>query len=119
MFGRVQQGVAMQNLKWKMLLILAVLGFSVYSFVPPQKKISLGLDLRGGIHMVLQVVTDDALNQELDQTAETRFRKGQALPYQGNEGLCGVYSSGQVVGLGRSEAGRLHPVRLTSTQDAE
>jgi tRNA pseudouridine55 synthase len=56
---------------------------------------------------------------ELDQTAETRFRKGQALPYEGNEGLCGVYSSGQVVGLGRSEAGRLHPVRLTSTQDAE
>jgi tRNA pseudouridine55 synthase len=56
---------------------------------------------------------------ELDQTAETRFRKGQALPYEGNEGLCGVYSRGQVVGLGRSEAGRLHPVRLTSTQDAE
>src|SRR6266540_2934524 len=71
MFGHVQQGVAMQkNLNWNMLLILAVLGFSVYSFVPPREKINLGLDLRGGIHMVLQVVTDEALNQELDQTAD-------------------------------------------------
>ncbi len=71
MFGHVQQGVAMQkSLKWKMLMILAVLGFFVYSFIPPQKKINLGLDLRGGIHMVLQVATDEALNQELDQVAD-------------------------------------------------
>jgi len=71
MFGHVQQGVAMQkSLKWKMLMILAVLGFFVYSFIPPQNKINLGLDLRGGIHMVLQVATDEALNQELDQVAD-------------------------------------------------
>src|SRR5207247_9802540 len=71
MIGHVLQGVAMQkSLKWNMLLILAVLGFSVYSFVPPREKINLGLDLRGGIHMVLQVVTDEAMNQELDQTAD-------------------------------------------------
>jgi len=56
---------------------------------------------------------------DLDEAAEGRFRKGQALPYEGTEGLCGVYGGGRVVGLGRSEGGRLHPVRLTNTQDAE
>jgi len=56
---------------------------------------------------------------ELDGPAETRFRNGQALPYDGREGLCGVYGRHGVVGLGRAEAGRLLPVRLTTMQDAE
>jgi tRNA pseudouridine55 synthase len=56
---------------------------------------------------------------QLDPAAETRFRKGQALPHEGPEGLCGVYGRGGVVGLGRAQAGRLHPMRLTASQDAE
>jgi preprotein translocase subunit SecD len=34
-------------------------------------KIHLGLDLRGGIHLVLQVVTDDALNATIDDAVQT------------------------------------------------
>lgn len=34
-------------------------------------KIKLGLDLRGGIHLVLQVVTDDALNATVDDAVQT------------------------------------------------
>ena len=34
-------------------------------------KIRLGLDLRGGIHLVLQVVTDDALNATIDDAVQT------------------------------------------------
>jgi len=56
---------------------------------------------------------------ELDGPAETRFRNGQALPYEGEEGLCGVYGRHGVVGLGRAAAGRLLPVRLTTMQGAE
>lgn len=56
---------------------------------------------------------------ELDAAAETRFRNGQALAFDGVQGLCGVYGRGGVVGLGRAEAGQLHPVRLTATQGAE
>jgi preprotein translocase subunit SecD len=39
----------------------------------PEKpgKIHLGLDLRGGIHLVLQVVTDDALNATVDDAVQT------------------------------------------------
>jgi preprotein translocase subunit SecD len=34
-------------------------------------KIKLGLDLKGGIHLVLQVVTDDALNATIDDAVGT------------------------------------------------
>src|SRR3954471_13909247 len=34
-------------------------------------KIHLGLDLKGGIHLVLQVVTDDALNATIDDAVGT------------------------------------------------
>ena len=39
-------------------------------------KIQLGLDLKGGIHLVLQVVTDDALNATVDDAVQTRARPG-------------------------------------------
>ena len=46
-------------------------------------KIRLGLDLRGGIHLVLQVVVDDALNATVDDAAQTTreqaTRKGIAF----------------------------------------
>jgi len=44
--------------KWKVLVIFAVLGLSVYFAYPPQEKISLGLDLKGGMHLLLNVETD-------------------------------------------------------------
>jgi preprotein translocase subunit SecD len=58
------------NLRWKLLGIIAVLALSVWSFYPPQDKVRLGLDLRGGVHLVLRVQTDDALRLETETTAE-------------------------------------------------
>ena len=54
-----------KNLLWKVILVLAVIGLSLYLSLV--KKIQLGLDLSGGVHLVLQVMTDDALNHETDQ----------------------------------------------------
>jgi preprotein translocase subunit SecD len=66
-----------KNLRWKLIFILALLVVCTYYFVSPREKgagllsrLNLGLDLKGGIHLVLQVVTDDALNQELHQDAD-------------------------------------------------
>src|SRR2546422_8265308 len=36
-----------------------------------KEKVHLGLDLRGGTHLVLQVVTDDAIRAETDQAIES------------------------------------------------
>jgi preprotein translocase subunit SecD len=52
---------------WRIVIILAVVGTAVFALV--QKRIPLGLDLSGGIHLVLQVKTDDAIKAELDDAA--------------------------------------------------
>lgn len=57
-----------KNLRWKIILVLAVLALAIFLAYPPGEKINLGLDLSGGIHLVLQVMTDDAINNETDQS---------------------------------------------------
>jgi preprotein translocase subunit SecD len=66
-----------KDLRWKVVLIVAVTLACLAGFagLPPsltkmKERIHLGLDLRGGIHMILQVVTDDAVNMETDQVIE-------------------------------------------------
>jgi preprotein translocase subunit SecD len=65
-----------KNLKWKIIVIIVAMLACVAYIAGPKKKdaglfsrINLGLDLQGGIHLVLQVVADEALNHELDQDA--------------------------------------------------
>ena len=55
-----------RNLLWRGLLILATVLASVAAATPPKQKINLGLDLRGGMRLVLQVHTEDALRAETD-----------------------------------------------------
>jgi preprotein translocase subunit SecD len=59
-----------KNLRWKLLVILAVTAIAVYAFYPPRQKVRLGLDLKGGVHLVLRAHTDDALRLETDTSAE-------------------------------------------------
>jgi preprotein translocase subunit SecD len=71
-----------KNLKSKVVLIVAVLVVCVYGIfgVPAgvdgkslteamSKRIHLGLDLRGGTHLILQVMVEEAINAETDNTA--------------------------------------------------
>ena len=59
-----------KNLRWKVILILAVIALSVWSFYPPGQKVNLGLDLKGGVHLVMRVQTDAALRIETEATVE-------------------------------------------------
>jgi preprotein translocase subunit SecD len=61
-----------KNLRWKLLTIIAVVALSIFAFYPPQEKVKLGLDLKGGVQLVLRVQTDDALRLEV-QTAADRL----------------------------------------------
>lgn len=56
-----------KNLQWKIILVLVLVGAAIYIVIPPAQKIKLGLDLKGGIHLVMQVMTDDSINVETDQ----------------------------------------------------
>ena len=56
-----------KGLQWKALLTFAVIALAIFLAYPPGEKIKPGLDLKGGIHLVLQVVTEDAITIETDQ----------------------------------------------------
>jgi len=71
-----------KNLQWKLLAIIAVAGLAALSVYPPEERIRLGLDLEGGVHMVLRVQTDDALQLETETAAE---QLGEQLSLQGIE----------------------------------
>lgn len=59
-----------KNLRWRVITILAVAAIAVWAFYPPREKVRLGLDLKGGVHLVLRAQTDDALKLETETTAE-------------------------------------------------
>lgn len=74
----------MKNLKWREILIAVVLlaGFvyltpTLFPTLPswwtrfmPKDKIHLGLDLQGGMHLVLEVEADKAVSNTADRMAE-------------------------------------------------
>jgi preprotein translocase subunit SecD len=75
----------MANLQWKLITIVIVLvvfsALGVYPIVAArygvhspgwlmEKQLKLGLDLKGGVQLVLRVQTDDALKLETDQATE-------------------------------------------------
>lgn len=56
---------ANKNLKYKVALILGLLGLSLWFAFPLNKRINLGLDLKGGMHLVLRV--DNSRLSEADK----------------------------------------------------
>jgi len=70
-----------KSLRWKVILIVTVLLVCVYGIIGLprstselvanlKKNIHLGLDLRGGSHLILQVQVQDAVKAEAQQTIE-------------------------------------------------
>jgi len=47
--------------RWKVFGVVILIAASLWQIYPPQKKIKLGLDLRGGMHLLLKVETDKIL----------------------------------------------------------
>src|SRR3990172_2224802 len=71
----------LRNLKKKAILIIAITLVSLYGVIglPTgwdsllnnlRDRTRLGLDLQGGTHLVLQVMVNEAINAESDQTVE-------------------------------------------------
>ena len=72
------------NLLWRGVLILAVIVTAVVLAWPLDKKINLGLDLLGGMNLVLQVHTEDALRAETDSDMDRIIKLAE------EEGVTGV-----------------------------
>lgn len=88
----------MISLRWRFLIVLVVCLIAVIYLIPsvspqlppwwkgilPKEKLHLGLDLQGGIHLVLEVQTDKAVESFIDrQIEEFRdvFRK-ESMPFE-------------------------------------
>src|SRR5437870_12788298 len=59
-----------RNLRLRIGLVLFVVAASVWYLYPPQKTINLGLDLQGGIHLMLGVEADKHVASQTDRAAE-------------------------------------------------
>jgi len=62
-----------KSLRWRVLAVVAVVALGAWAIYPPAQKVRLGLDLKGGVHLVLRVQTDDALRLETE-TSMNRLR---------------------------------------------
>ena len=67
----------MKTLSWKPISVLVVIVAAVIYVLPtirpgmwPHKKINLGLDLQGGMHLVLEVDTDKAVEDTIERLAQ-------------------------------------------------
>jgi len=59
-----------RHLRVRIAIVLVVVAASIWYLYPPRKTINLGLDLQGGIHLVLGVDTAKALAAQTDRAAE-------------------------------------------------
>ncbi len=57
-----------KNLRWKYFVIFIVIGGSIWLSFPLREKIHLGLDLQGGMHLLLEVQAEKAVETILNRT---------------------------------------------------
>ncbi len=64
----------MKNISWRVVIVFAVIVTAIVYLLPtispalwPHKKINLGLDLQGGMHLVLEVDTDKAVEGTIER----------------------------------------------------
>ncbi len=83
-----------RNLWPRVALVAVVVLGSVWYLYPPQKTINLGLDLQGGIHMVLGVEAQKHVQSQTDRAAEdlkgALERKGIALKRVARDGEAAI-----------------------------
>jgi preprotein translocase subunit SecD len=67
----------LKNFSWKLILVIAVIAATIIYILPtfkpqlwPHKKINLGLDLQGGMHLALEVETSKAVEGQVERILE-------------------------------------------------
>jgi preprotein translocase subunit SecD len=68
---------SLKNFSWKLILVFVVLVAAIIYILPslkptlwPHKQINLGLDLQGGMHLVLEVDTEKALESTIERISQ-------------------------------------------------
>ncbi len=98
------------SLLWRGALVVLLVALTIWSAWPLEEKLNLGLDLQGGIHLVLEVQTVDAVRAETDQDSEVLRREAE------EEGIVGAHpnrledASFEVTGFPAESRGALEEV---------
>jgi preprotein translocase subunit SecD len=58
------------SIRVRLLVVIAIAALCVWMIYPPGETLRFGLDLRGGVQMILRVETEDALRLETERAAE-------------------------------------------------
>jgi preprotein translocase subunit SecD len=96
-------------LKWRWVIIAVVTLLAFFLCYPIQEKIKLGLDLKGGIHLVMRVKTDDAVKASTDldmETLRSELAKRGVTPQKL-----------ETAGVGRIVAGGVDSAKATDFRD--
>jgi preprotein translocase subunit SecD len=56
-----------RDLRWKVAIIILVIGVSIWFTFPLGRRMNLGLDLQGGMHLVLEVEAEKAVESSTDR----------------------------------------------------
>jgi len=84
----------LKNLSWRLIIIIGVILTAIIYIIPtikpgvwPYSKINLGLDLQGGMQLVLEVDTEKAVESTMDRIAGDlrRFLKKEHVRHEGIE----------------------------------
>jgi preprotein translocase subunit SecD len=83
-----------RNLGLRIGVVAVVLAVSLWYLYPPKQRINLGLDLQGGIHLVLGVEADKHVGSQTERAAEDLKngleRKGVGVKRVAREGLSSI-----------------------------
>ena len=95
----------MQSMKWRALLFAAIIVAAIVYLLPtfvkvppwweqylPSDKISLGLDLQGGMHLVIEVESDKALENNLERYASDleEYLYNEKIPFDSIKRISGT-----------------------------
>ncbi len=88
----------MKNLSWRLVIVLAVIIGAFIYILPtikpgrwPHKTINLGLDLQGGMHLVLEVDTEKAVESTIERISQEirSFLRKERIRYVGIDRIQG------------------------------
>ncbi len=99
-----------RSLLWRGLLILFIVGILALSAYPLDQKLKLGLDLRGGMHLVLKVKTEDAVGAETESDMDRLRRVLDDEDIKGAETKKTTDTTFLLTGVGPSDDSKLEDV---------